>query len=91
LTDAGELRLLIGIENHRVVEALLQLVALLLELAEALLEAVEALPLGVSVEGSDDMVGFAVETLSADAALACQSWDFAVAAEVDGVGTGNSG
>jgi hypothetical protein len=89
LTDAGELGLLVAVEDDRVLLAALPAGQTLLHVSATLAESGDGLSCASAVEGLGDGLGFAVESLPADAALACQSLDVAVASAVDGVGTSN--
>src|SRR5262249_19534973 len=87
--DAGEGGLPIRIEDHGLAQAAFAVGHVLFQFADALAEGVEALPWRLAIEGGDDVTGFAVEALAADAALAGQALDLAVVTAVDHKGTGH--
>ena len=88
-TDAGALGLLVGIDHDGLVQASLLVGQTLLPVAKALAERGDSLSLPLAVAGRADGLGWAVESLWADAAWACQSADVALASAVDGKGAGH--
>jgi len=91
LADGGELGLLVLVEHDGLGQLPLQRGVAFLQVAGAPAQVLPFLVPGGAVEACPHPVGFAVDALAADAALAGVAADVPVAATKDGGGTGNPG
>jgi hypothetical protein len=88
LSGSREFGLAVGVEDHGVGEAVLQVGDGLAQVVVLLPEAVEGVLRGVALDGAGGGMGLAVDGLAASAALVGQAGDSAVGAGKDGGRTG---